>query len=97
MADTSLHMGGSAQGNLLLGELCGVLDLLGHGVIVTSCTGTDTIHSIICGEVVASSSDKIDWGANHKILVQVLKVLQHVGVLQTKGIIEHGRSWSNLF
>lgn len=60
---------------------CGILDFLGERVWITADTGADCIHATHWGEVKALFCYEINWCSNLKVLVQVLKVLQHIGVL----------------
>lgn len=65
-----------------LGVVCGILDLLGEGVGVAAHTGADRIHAIHGGEVEAFSCYEINGRTDLEVLVQILKVLEHIGVLQ---------------
>lgn len=70
-----------------LGVVCGILDLLGEGVGITAHTGADRIHAIHGGELEASFCNEINGRSNLEVLVQVLKVLEHVGALQPKEVL----------
>lgn len=67
-----------SAGHSLVGELGGVLYLLGQGVAVASCAGADGVHARLAGEVVAPRGDKVDGGPHLKVAVQVEEIVQQV-------------------